>query len=866
MRKFDHQIAELPQKFRFNSRLGRTSSASIVHSIMNLSTHLRADPANVTRVSRVDGVLEHAVVSPRALPSLWSSRAIALSVAAVLGFVGLAAISWLATGSVVPWDSKNHFYPMFRFLADALQRGEIPVWNPYHFAGHPTIADPQSLLFTPSMVIFALVAPRASMQLFDGFILAHLAFGGLCVLGLFRHWKWHPAGAVLAAFVFILGGAASSRLQHTGMILSYSYFPAALWALDLVLERRSWRSALVFGVLTALMAIGRDQVAFLLCNVLLARLAFAVLHSGRPLAYLRERYFVLFLCGGTAAALLAVPVLLTMQFLDESNRPSIAYGVAAAGSLAPVNLMTLLAPNFFGSLDRLYDYWGPDYVSMSKPDWTDRAVNYLFVGTFPILLVIWHGLVGGRLLERAIRFVGILLAAALVFALGRYTPIFGMAFDWFPGVSLYRRPADATFLVNIGLALGAGYLLHRYIEDGTPRFARLVPREVGWGLAGATLGGIVVLVGAGLLFSLREDHLWPSLVEFGIASALVAAGILLLGRLESAPRRALAATLVVALTGAEILWRNAASSLNAEPVERYSIYAKMRPGEATGLALLRQELEAKARQGDYPRVEILGLNGPWQNASMVLKLEDTLGYNPLRIDDYERAVGIGQNSEDPIERRYPGTFRGYRSHLASLLGIEYLVLGRPLARLPRHIPRPEATPIYASESMYIYRLDKPAPRVYFASAVKLVDGEEVLDEEALPEFDPTREVLIDRTSAGDLKWRHLVEDKDHDAAGQARMPASSGTRPRITITRYNDSAITIDVSTEKPGIVVLHDLYYPGWEVRIDEIPAPVLRANLLFRGVEVPAGHHKVEFAFRPLSLANLGSAASNLLNREIQ
>ena len=33
-----------------------------------------------------------------------------------------------------------------------------------------------------------------------------------------------------------------------------------------------------------------------------------------------------------------------------------------------------------------------------------------------------------------------------------------------------------------------------------------------------------------------------------------------------------------------------------------------------------------------------GLNGPWQNAAMMFKFEDTLGYNPLRISDYERAV------------------------------------------------------------------------------------------------------------------------------------------------------------------------------------------------------------------------------------
>ena len=63
---------------------------------------------------------------------------------AILLFWATAAAVWPLTGSVVPWDSKNHFYPMLRYLATALEHGELPLWNPYHFSGHPSAADPQS--------------------------------------------------------------------------------------------------------------------------------------------------------------------------------------------------------------------------------------------------------------------------------------------------------------------------------------------------------------------------------------------------------------------------------------------------------------------------------------------------------------------------------------------------------------------------------------------------------------------------------------------------------------------------------------------------------------------------------------------------
>ena len=73
----------------------------------------------------------------------------------------------------------------------------------------------------------------------------------------------------------------------------------------------------------------------------------------------------------------------------------------------------------------------------------------------------------------------------------------------------------------------------------------------------------------------------------------------------------------------------------------------------------------------------------------------------------------------------------------------------------------------------------------------------------------------------------------------------------------------LDVDSAKGGIVVLHDLYYPGWQVRIDGEPAPILRANVLFRGAEVPAGHHLVAFEFHPFSLANLGAALKGVLHQ---
>jgi hypothetical protein len=805
----------------------------------------------------------------------WAAPAFRLAVLSLLVFYGLALAAWLATGTVVPWDSKNHFYAMFRFLGDALQDGELPLWNPYYFGGHPAIADPQSLVFTPSMLLLALIAPHASMQTFDAVVLAHLLVGGLCLLGLLRRWRWHPAGAVLAAILFMLGGAASSRLQHTGIIISYALFPAALWSLDAMLEKIDWRAAILFALSASAMALGRDQIAFLQSLVLIGYVLYSAGRAGDAIGYLQSRTVLLALSGTLILAALVVPVLLTMQFLADSNRPDFPFGVAAAGSLAPVNLITLFVPNFFGSLDRSYDYWGPDNTTMPVPDYTDPAVDYLFIGALPFLLVVWHGFGSGRLLALRARFIVILLLSASLYALGRYTPFFSLAFDWMPGVSLYRRPADATFVMNLALALAAGYLLHSYVGEGLPQPFRRRCR-LALLLAGVTTAALLGLLAAGLVFSSEQGRLWSSIGALALAAATAGAGALVLIYLRLPRRRALAASLFVLASGAEILWRNAASPLNAEPVERYSVYTGMKPAEAIGVEILRKEIAAGTRDARRPRVEMLGLKGSWQNASIVLKLENTLGYNPLRIEDYERAVGTGQNSEVWAHRRYPRTFRGYNSNLAALLGLEYLVLDRPLTDLPRDVPRPKAEAIYASGGMYIYKLGKVAPRAYFASVLKPIDYDDVLDEYFLPSFDPAREVLIDAASLADLRGgpyfeergRALVVGPTLDKLRVQALPASAAPREgsdgsRVTIVEYTENMVALDIDAPKAGIAVLHDLFYPGWEASVDGQARKVLRANILFRGVEVPAGRHKVAFAFRPLSFGNLTAAASSISHR---
>ena len=112
------------------------------------------------------------------------------------------------------------------------------------------------------------------------------------------------------------------------------------------------------------------------------------------------------------------------------------------------------------------------------------------------------------------------------------------------------------------------------------------------------------------------------------------------------------------------------------------------------------------------------------------------------------------------------------------------------------------------------------------------------------EKDPERAWNLVATGQSD--WSRVVL-LDREPA-----PRPEGGAGRYVIARIAvDGAerVAADITTESAGILVLADLSYPGWVARLDDRPAALLRADGFFRAVSVPAGSHRVEFRYRPIS-----------------
>jgi hypothetical protein len=69
---------------------------------------------------------------------------------------------------------------------------------------------------------------------------------------------------------------------------------------------------------------------------------------------------------------------------------------------------------------------------------------------------------------------------------------------------------------------------------------------------------------------------------------------------------------------------------------------------------------------------------------------------------------------------------------------------------------------------------------------------------------------------------------------------------KITKDGLNEQDFEIQI--QKSGLVVFSEANYPGWRAWVDGQTTPIVTANHLFRGLNIPAGHHQVLFRFEPL------------------
>ncbi len=740
---------------------------------------------------------------------------------------GALAWPWLSGTVTIPWDAKSQFQPELQFLATSLARGESPFWTPNIYAGWPQIADPQSLIFSPLHLLLAALTPEPTFREADLVTFAYLFAGSLALVMYFRDHGWHPGGAVVAALIFAFGASAASRLQHTGQIISLAYLPIALWLMARTLERRSWLYGIAAGVVIGLLAIDRDQVAMLGLYVVAGYvLAFWVDGPSLPkpsrLARVKATLLPLIASGVVAVAVAIVPVVMSALLAAQSNRPDIGFAYAGLGSLHPAHLLMLMFADLYGASDPAVEYWGPP-----SPVWSDtigggqlflaQNMGEVYCGILAVLLIAGMGIARGLLWAREVRFFLIALAACLVYALGWYTPIFRVMYDLLPGVDLFRRPADATFIIGLMIAVNTGYLVHRLLA-GTASWRYFPAIEIAL---------VVILAAAATALAVAAGELRNAAIPIATGIAFAAAGIVVIAiTFRLVPAHTLpAAVLLLAFTTGDLAWNKAPDESTGLPPSRYDA---LRPqtGDAT-VALLEKKLAETAAPDRRDRVELIAIAYHWPNLGLARGFDHLFGQNPLRLADFARTTGVKDTVAEPAQRPFTPLYPSYRSAMADLFGVRFILTGVPVERIDPTLHPGDLEEIAHTADAFVYENPRALPRVMFLHDYRVVDFDELIRYGWPAGIDPKRTLLLDHAPP-------------HPPAG----PAGDGT---ARIVDYKNTEVTVDAESDTGGFLLLTDAWQAWWRAEVDGVPAPILKADVLFRAVEVGPGRHRIRFTFHP-------------------
>jgi hypothetical protein len=515
-------------------------------------------------------------------------------------------------------------------------------------------------------------------------------------------------------------------------------------------------------------------------------------------------------------------------------------------SLHPEEAMALVVPEFVG--DNV-----PTEVRSGGRYWGRNGIkyNHEYAGLIPLLLLPF--LFVGRKEPRT-WFFAALAVLSVLYGLGATTPIFRL-FYLIPGVSLFRAPSIIIFLYGLSVATLGATALQRLIDaptsdSGTTRTLRIAM----WSIAGVFLvlalaqssGNIVTDVWQSI-FTLTPGRA-PALqanLEFirtgfwiAFAFAAVVAGVW-----EAASRGmvgARALVLALAVLAAVDLYR----------VDRPFIRGTVLLAEgraAADPAIFQPDdtirfLQERRAAGEPFRVYDLGLlshiyrigYGPvydplYPNVLAVHGIEQLVGHHGNEIGRYRDLMGGGDEATNVAASQL---------RLLNLANVEYVLLNQRIADA-NEIGLDE---VFVGSRAAVYRNLNALPRAWLAGSTEVVSDSVVVERLLSEDFDPRSTVLLPESLPSGV-------DVETDPQGSVAWADREVDR------------FTLNVTTDRPALLVITDNYYPAWKAEIDGEEAPILRANYTFRAVPVPAGTHEVRFYYDSGRLDNSAYASAAIL-----
>lgn len=721
--------------------------------------------------------------------------------------------------SSIGTDTWSQYFYWRHFGYTAIADGEFPLWNPYVFSGAPYIAGLQSAIFYPLNLLHLLVAAPLGINLN---IAVHCLLASVFTYLFARYLDLGRMGSLLSALTFAYGAPYFLHIYpgHLSNLSTMVWLPLMLMGIEAFLRNREMKYAVLSGIPLSMQVLAGHAQYLFYANIAVTLYFFiSVAARGRPRKGLSYSVIGFFIFLVTGAALSAVQLLPTLELTRHSVREALTYEWVSAFSLPPEKLITLLAPDFFGNLLDV-PYWGKNYLwEMS-----------VYLGVIPFMTAAL-AIIFDR--SRHVWIFSFMAAASLILALGDHTPLLGFLYRFVPGFNMFRGLSKFIFVFAFAVSMLAGCGMKKLTAMAEERRPEL--RYTAYALLGISLG----LVSLGILGRLYGRGFWDSLIETfsktaerysppppltemffnrSIRAALesvIKTSVLLLS---------LGGLLfVLGKTGRRFLPVCMVSILALTAIDLWHFGSRYLVTYDPKVSYMDKELKAFLKSDKQPfrvATPIFSL----LNAGMLEGIENVGGYDAIVLKSYSEFINFAQGL--PIDE--PNTVMEIRSvsPMLALLNVKYYIL-QPAMR----IGLPTFDLVFQNGRYKVYRDNGALPRSFIVHDAWMIKRREaVFRAMTSAGFNPTSSAIIDEA----------IDSLPNDPGLQSPTPRVVEHYPR---------KVFIEADLKEPGLLVLSDVYYPGWKAFVDGKESKIYRVNYVMRGVPLSGGRHTVEFHYSPLS-----------------
>ncbi|MCB0207910.1 MAG: YfhO family protein [Anaerolineae bacterium] len=717
-------------------------------------------------------------------------------------------------------------YPRHIFAANEWLAGRVPLWDPYQHNGLPFLAETQvGALYLFSVIFLSPLSPSLELSLF---IVLHFSLASAFTFILVRSLGLSLMPSVLAGLAFGMGGFLMAQVSNLNIMTGATWLPLILYGIIRAGRERSWLSAMLAGIPLALQIFtAQPQVVFYTLVTVGGYAIYRIVadwftpsQASKPRLHYAIQTMGLVIVTILTGLLLAAPQLLpTLELQQLSVRSEEQdFGFLVKNSLPPLMWLNLVLPSAFGN--NVTGFEGGDPFQE----------DFIYIGLIPLLLI---PLSFSRPLRRDTVFWVLLIIGGAILAMGRYTPLYEDVIQYLPGFALFRIPARWLMVVNLALAVLAGYGLENLLNAPKSRTKA----------AALVVSGLGVAVGLSLAWIFRENLIdwtrggWSDtsrkllrvFFEKGFTLETGYQNRLLLGWIYWITTPIVLTIVNIVLTtaifGLYALNRFSTATLGRLVVAAVAIDLVIAGGTTVNPTQpdswwhqLSGGAEYVLEHIDGTRVFPLGMGSEQATVSQLGQYFPSV----YRV----RSAG-GHGSSLMLERTQVFMGDAHPVQAIRALGVRYL-LTEGLMGADAASTYPIA---YSDANSFVYENKTPLPRAFVVhDAIQVDTPEDAMAYFETVAVDPSQTVVLETN-------------------GNAPHPAAASTPSRAEIIHENPLEVDIEVKAAADGYLVLLDTIYPGWVATVDGQRQTIYAANYISRAVFVPQGQHTVQFSYRPLT-----------------